>query len=355
MIWEGELIIGHGQFIARVNDAGGLTEKAWTAPTGWYIVDFDIVGNELAVLCSPKSLNTGRSAIFYWDGIATTGYTDFSYISTGDPQMIVNHGETVRVFCVFRRLSTSINGTLRIYEMIDKKPFLTHKLENIFVSYKSFGLTGYYNYAVPPRSKAIINNTLYFTVSRTAYERFPASLPINIDDLGGVYALGRVSDNPFGDGKVALSRSRSLSQGTSGTPLRLILAQYVVSDDFQVSHIDSGVYEETPYRIDVSTYDRSSAASYESIWIDGGNPETHKRWDELYIVKSYAGSVTAYGMQDDGVETLIGTFGSSATFCKSTFNINSKAIKIRLSMSSSAKIYSVSVRSVSESIKQASQ
>ena len=48
---NGELFIGNGQFISKVDDEGSFTEKAFTLPNGWEAVSFDLISDELAILC----------------------------------------------------------------------------------------------------------------------------------------------------------------------------------------------------------------------------------------------------------------------------------------------------------------
>lgn len=341
MIREGELLIGHGSYIAKVDDTGTYTDKAWTAPTGWKVVDMEIVADNVAILCSQPSLNAGQSAIFYWDGIATTGFVDFVYIPTGDPQMIVNHAESLRVFCVSKTTTTS--GLLRIYEMAGKKPFLTHQLDNVDCDYNT--PTGAFNWAVSPRCKFIANNILYFGVAKT--------------DKSGIYALGQAQD----DKPLALSLSRRCH--TTDYSNHYPIAMTGVNRDLLLAFYDSNPtatwrHMYLPY----STATRSSNAVYESIHMDFGQPEVPKTIDEWYAVTSpmpASTSVVLSGRVDD----FTAAYSQSATFntTSNTFNkgralFRGKAFQLKIAATSNGtskpRIYAVCMKVTEEPIKQAS-
>lgn len=340
LIREGELLIGHGKYICRVDDNGNFDADAWTCPTGWKIVDMEIVSDNVAVLCSPSSLNSGQSAIFYWDGTATTGFVDFVYIPTGDPQMLVNHAESLRVFCVSKTSTTT--GALRIYEMLGKKPFLTHQLDNIDCDYNT--PTGAFNYAVSPRTKFLSNNILYFGVAKT--------------DTTGIYAIGQAQD----DKPLALSLSRRCH--TTDYANHYPLALFGVNKDLLLSMWDANTTAQYRHQIMIyATATRSSNAVYESIILDDSDPETPKRWDRFYAVTGPLASgvsIAVSGRVDNASSyTQAQTFDvDNNTFHTAPVNFNGKAFQLKVAATSSTtskvKIYSLGVRIVEESLKQAS-
>lgn len=112
---EGELLIGHGQFIAKVDDGAVFNATAFTLPNEWVVVDLKTIGDEVAILARNIKTGYNESRVFFWDGTATTGVNDEVVIPMGGAEAMVNHNETIRVFC-------ARNSILRIYELQGKLP-----------------------------------------------------------------------------------------------------------------------------------------------------------------------------------------------------------------------------------------
>lgn len=252
---NGELFIGHGQFIANIDDDGVFSEKAFTLPNEWECVSFAPLGDELAIFA--RSIKTGSNfcKVFFWDMTASTGVDDEINVPMGGPQAIVNHSETLRVFC-------ARDSKLRIYELLGKVPTKTHEI-SCDTTATTLGNDAYIIY---PNSVYIKNNITYFGLARTI-----------ADNDSGLYALGRVRD----DKPLALVLSKRYTTtnavaAKSHTPLAAI----PVGPNIYASFIEgASTRANTVVRTEENNSPtRSSNAIYESILIDAGTPEQSKDW-----------------------------------------------------------------------------
>lgn len=333
LIRQGELFIGHGKYVARVDGTGTYTNAAFTLPAGWRVVDMENVANNIALLCSPSSQSSGESAIFYWDATATTGFIDSVFIPSGNPQAIKNHTESLRVFCVS---GGAANAKLRIFELLGKKPFLTHELTNIDVDYQT--PAGAYNWSVSPKTMAIVDNILYFGIAKT--------------DKTGIYALGQAQeDKPLA---LVLSRRCSTTDYSNHYPI----AMYATGKDLLLSAYDGNVSGWLHQQMVYASASRSSNAIYESVVIDDGKPEVAKRWDKFTAITGSMPSgcsILVSGRVDstsDGY-TQLQTFSTQGkTYYTAPVNFNGKALQIKASFTSNGtstpKLYQLGVRACEE-------
>jgi hypothetical protein len=333
LIRQGELFIGHGKYVARVDGTGTYTNAAFTLPSGWRVVDMENVANNIAILCSPSAQSSGESAVFYWDATATTGFIDSVFIPTGNPQAIKNHTESVRVFCIS---GGSASAKLRIFELLGKKPFLTHELANIDIDYNT--PTGAYNWSVSPRTMTIVDNVLYFGIAKT--------------DKSGIYALGQVQD----DKPLALVLARRCS--TTDYSNHYPIALYSSGKDMLLAHYDGNTSSWAHQQMVYATASRSSNAVYESVVIDDSKPEVAKRWDKFTAVTSSmpaSCAIVVSGRVDSTSDSYSQpqTFSTtSKTYYTSPINFNGKALQIKAAFTSNGtdapKLYQLGVRACEE-------
>ena len=242
---NGELYVGNGKLIATVDDDGVFVNAAFTIAlsTGWEVVDFDPLGDELMLLCRSTETSKNLSKIFFWDKTATTGSNDEINVPMGGPQIISNHSEVVRVMC-------AKNGVLRIYELLGKLPIETHKLSSISTETNAQAI-------IPSQTKFIKDNILYFGVWKT--------------DKSGLYAIGQSGPRL----PLALILSRRFD--TSDYSLHKPQASAAFGDNFYLAFDDNGTSDIK--RIEGgNSPTRSSNGIYESILIDAGTPENNKEW-----------------------------------------------------------------------------
>lgn len=242
---NGELYVGNGKYIANIDDDGVFTGTNFTIAlsTGWEVVDFDPIGDELMLLCRSTEDSKNVSKIFFWDKTASTGSNDEINIPMGGPQIISNHSEVVRVFC-------AKNGILRVYELLGKLPVETHKLDSIATETSAQAI-------IPCQTKFIKDNILYFGLWKT--------------DKAGLYAIGQAG--PRLPVALVLSRRFDTSAYTAHKPQAAI----AFGPNFYLSFDDNGTSDIKRIEGNNSPT-RSSNAVYESIVIDAGSPEYNKEW-----------------------------------------------------------------------------
>lgn len=265
---DGELFIGHGQYVAKINDAGVVKEKAFTLPNNWHVIGLAPIGDQLAILAKFKSELQTRTfsecRVFLWDKTAATGVDDTFIIPTGGAQVIVNHNEVLRVL-------TSIAGRLRIWE-VSTYPVVTHEMDVFNGTVGGFGEvadTG--DFVVSPTSVFIKSGVLYFGVNG----------PVNTNK-SGLYALGRA-----GPGKpLALVLAKRFTNdialgGSAGhTPAGAISFGTNIYCAYMRRFTSAEGATATALRVEeANSPTRSSRALYESVWIDGNNLETLKDWE----------------------------------------------------------------------------
>ena len=265
--FDGELFIGHGQFIAKVDDGGVFAGTAFTLPNEYECVDFDVLGDTMAILARNVRTGSNASRVFLWDMVATTGADDEIIIPMGGPQAIVNHGETLKVFCVS-------NNNLRIYELTGKVPIKIHEtLCDTTQTLTSSEYSIYYN------SVFVKNNIAYFGLGKTL-----------TNNNAGIYSLGKAGE----DKSLALLLSKRYTTVNSiSTKTHIPLAAIDVGPNIYVSYVNN--IASPTYNVsrteENNSPSRSSNGVYESLWIDAGSPEYTKDWTGFVLsVKSMPAS-----------------------------------------------------------------
>jgi hypothetical protein len=253
---QGELFVGHGQFIAKIDSSGIFTEKAFTLPIGYTAVDMAELGDQIYILVKDKTTNPD-SKIIIWDTDSETAFDDIITIPFDGPQIIVNQRELIRVICVSE-------GELRAYQISGKIPIETHRLENVqeFDEFGSdYGDGGIY-YPVPIQTKIVREGLFQFGVWKT--------------DKSGMYAIGQTRENfPLA---LVLRRRFDTSDYSEHRPVcsasnekrtaSSFFDNNVALDDFNLAYVGTT---------------RSSNATYESKLLDIDTPETVKDWPGFMI------------------------------------------------------------------------
>jgi hypothetical protein len=237
----GELYIGHGNFIARVDDNGNFEEKAFTIPNGWKVVDMIARSDTALILCRNENQKANSSIIFQWDLIATTQFDDSIEIPKGGAQWIVNHKENIRICC-------AINGEMSIFQISGSFPIETHTLDNIGTETSTQAIS-------PAKSVAIKENVLYFGLFKT--------------DKSGLYAIGQTDETT--PPALILTKRFSTGDYSDHKPTALFIQGsnfYASYDDDQTAKLARCETENSPAR--------SSQAVYETIWLDFGSSSRDK-------------------------------------------------------------------------------
>jgi hypothetical protein len=248
----GELYIGHGQFIAHIDDEGTYTEKKFTLPNGWESISASILSDTMLILCRNFNPLVNSSMVYQWDMSASTQFDDSIVIPMGGPQWIFNHKEATRVCC-------AINGELRLYQLSGSFPVETHRMYNVRADATTQNVS-------PNASVSQKNGILYFGVYKT--------------DKCGIYAIGQVNENkPF-----ALTLNRRFEE-VSSYATHAPRGLFIAGPNFFASYADNGTNEVSRCEGN-NTPNRSSNAVIETLWIDDERPINKKQLIRAYI-KAY--------------------------------------------------------------------
>ena len=256
--FDGELFIGHGQFVAKVDDTGLFTEKAFTIANGFEIVDMTAIADGLVLLTRSIISGDNTAVVFFWDATSTTGEDKRITLPMGGPQAIINHNEAIRVFC-------AQNGRLKIFELQGSLPIKTHELDCYNESSMNTD-----SYVIYPNSVYLKNGILYFGLAR------------GTNNQSGIYALGQT--NPYTPLALVLAKRYSSSAAGSGKS-HSPFAHLSIGPNVFVSYQDrTSTDADTLLRIEENNSPtRSSTSVLESVLIDTSNPETIKSWKGMFV------------------------------------------------------------------------
>jgi len=326
----GELYITHGQFIAKVDDDGTFTEKAWTLPNSQEAIDIIQVSDVAIVLARNENRFINETTGYWWDLEASAQFDDQFKIPMGGAQWIANWKERIIIFC-------AINGIGKFYQLSGAYPgaqpleIPDRLLTNIATETTTQPISS---------SKMVSqkDGILYFGVYKT--------------DKSGIYALGQVD---------------------SGDPIALILSKRFSTTDYSV-HKPTGLFiHGSNYYAAYNDTDnlacrcesmndptRSSTAFVETIWQDFGTPLQKKDLIRayinayplvadtalnLYIYSDYSTTPTQIKRPDDSIfnttNGLLGLFKPAAFVNK--FAFKAKVI-FTSTTTTSPKLQSISIR-----------
>jgi len=251
----GELYITNGQFIAKVDKDGVFTEKAFTLPNGYEAVDLIEVSDVCIILSRNVNRLINESKGFWWDLVSQLQVDDSFDLPMGGPQWIVNHKETIKIFC-------AQNGYGRMYQLSGAFPGAVPveipgiKITNVGVDTTDEPISS-------SKMVAKFDNVLYFGLKKT--------------DKTGVYAIGQLD---------------------SDKPTALTLAKRFATTDY-ATHVPTALFMQGPnfygaYRVTTGTDmtvrcetnnnpARSSQAVYESIILDAEDPTKDKTVERAYL------------------------------------------------------------------------
>lgn len=250
----GELYICHGQYIAKVDDDGVFTEKAWTLPNSQIAIDI-IPVSDVAIVLSRNSNRLINSTIgYWWDLESSIQFDDRFHIPMGGAQWIANWKEKIIIFC-------ATNGVGKFYQLSGAYPGAQplempgRLLTNIATET-----------SLQPISSAKMvsqkDGILYFGVYKT--------------DKTGIYALGQLDYND----PVALILSKRFS--TTAYANHKPIALFIHGPNFYGAYNDNGSNLISRCESNNSPA-RSSNAVLETVWQDFGAPSQEKQLVRAYI------------------------------------------------------------------------
>lgn len=329
----GELFVGHGQFICKVDKSGTFTEKAWTAPNGWDTIDMIQFSDVALVVCRPTNRLANYSAVFMWNLSSTTQFEDSGIIPMGGAQWIASCRDVVIVM-------TSINGSAKWWQLSATDPLRFQQIPELELS--NMGVETSAQAISQPKSVSTKDGVLYFGVFKT--------------DKSGIYAIGRIDDTkPF---SMSLSK-RFIPSTTSAYSGHKPTGLLVHGPNFYAAYDDASTASVSKCETNNSP-SRSSDALYESIWIDRDAPFNDKDFSRGYlhtqplgsgasiatsIATDYAASYTSLTREDGSSYNTVGAI--FATLGSRSFT-NIKAARVKLAFISSgstaAKLIAIGMR-----------
>jgi len=251
----GELFIGNGQYIAKVDKDGVFTEKAFTLPNGWNVVDITFVSDIGIILARSANRFANYSKGFWWDLTSSAQVDDSFDIPFGGPQWIVNHKENIRFLC-------AQNGYAKFYQLSGAFPGAEPKeLPGLLLT--NVASDGTTQPISSPNMVDTKDNILYFGLNKT--------------DKTGVYAIGQLdSDKP-----IALILSKRFH--TSDYSKHVPYAVFTQGSNFYGAFADNGTAANCRCET-LNSPSRSSNAVYESVILDEGDPTKQKVLEELFVL-----------------------------------------------------------------------
>lgn len=312
----GELFITHGNFIAKVDKDGTFTQKAFTLPNDWEAIDLIPVSDVSIILARNINRLVNFSKGYWWDLTAIVQVDDSFDIPFGGPQWIENHKETIKICC-------AINGKARFYQMSGAFPgAVPIELPGLVLDSVAAETT---NQAISPtKTVAKKDNILYFGLNKT--------------DKTGIYAIGQLdNDKPTA---LILSKRFATSSYADHTPYSL----YIQGPNYYASFSD-GSQQHVRCETNNSP-NRSSNATYETIWFDDDDPLTDKDMPFAYVSTYPLSASTSinmdvakdYGAYDTSITRPDGTDMNTTNDVLGFWNTeiaDAKVIKIRLQFTSS--------------------
>ena len=326
----GELFITHGQYIAKVDDDGTFTEKAWTLPNSQIAVDIIPVSDVAIVLARNTNRYINETTGYWWDLESSAQFDDQFKIPMGGGQWIASWKERIIIFC-------AINGIGKFYQLSGAYP----GAQPLEIPDRLLLNVGTETTTQPISSSKMVSQkdgVLYFGIYKT--------------DKTGIYALGQIdSDAPIA---LVLAKRFLTTDYSAHKPTGLLIH----GSNFYGAYDNSGALcsrcEST------NSPSRSSNAVIETIWHDYGTPLQKKDLTRayinayplvastslnLYIASDFGTSYTQVKRPDDSVfnttNGLLGLFRPSQ-FCKK-FAFKAK-ISFTSSSTNSPKLQSIGLR-----------
>jgi len=322
----GELYIGNGRYIAKIDEDGVFTDKVFTLPNDMEAVDIVAVGDKAIILARPVDSTLNFSKGYWWDLTTTSQFEDSFTVPMGGPQWIVNHKETIKLLC-------AQNGIAKIFQLSGAFQGAV-PIEIPGISLTNIGAETSTKFISTPYMVATKDKILYFALFKT--------------DKSGIYALGQLdNDKP---NALVLAKRFHTTDYSAHNPNGL----YIMGPNFYCSFLD-GSTQRNSRCMSAGTPARSSNAILETIWIDDDSATSDKDLKEVFItsypltastdvdvyVASDYGSYTQYYRPDGtSFNTTNGVLGAfKVTLAKK------KVYKVKLALTSST-VYSPKVTSI---------
>ena len=323
----GELFITHGQFVAKVDDDGTFTEKAWTLPNSQIAIDIIPVSDVAIVLARNTNRFINETTGYWWDLESSNQFDDQFKIPMGGGQWISNWKEKVIVFC-------ATNGIGKFFMLSGAFPG-AQPLEMPGRLLLNMGAETTTQPISSPKMLSQKDGILYFGLFKT--------------DKTGIYALGQIdSDAPIA---LILSKRFLTTDYSAHKPTALL----VHGSNYYGAYNDTTNMNSRCESNNSPT--RSSQAVVETIWQDWGTsiqkkdlirayinsyPLVANTALNLYIASNYGSTYTQVKRPDDSIFNT--TNGFLGLFKPSAF-VDKVAYKAKVLFTSST-IYSPKLQTI---------
>lgn len=253
---HGELFIGHGQFIAKVDKNGTFTEKAFTIPNGWEGKSMEGYSDVGIILCQAANRLSNLVAAYMWDLSRTTQFEDYGYIQHGGPQWVRFHRGVILAM-------TAINGIAKWWQLASTDPLTFQalpdmQLSNIYAETSTQAVC-------PDKAASPKDGTLYFGIAKT--------------DRSGIYGLGKIDETE----PIALAlMKRFIPSSTSSYANHRPTGLLVHGPNFYAAFDDNGTASASKCEGNNSP-NRSSDAVLRTVFEDDGKPMNNKQAKAIFI------------------------------------------------------------------------
>lgn len=302
----GELFIMNGRYVAKVDDAGTFTEKAFTLPVGWEAVDICEAGDMAVILCRSIVANTNACKGFFWDLSSSTDFDDTFDIPFGGPQWIQKHAETIKICC-------AANGQVKFYQLSGAfAGAVPQQLQGMVLT--SVSTEADQAPISAPNGVSTKDHILYFTLSKT--------------DKSAIYAIGQIDQNK--QNALILAKRFATTSYATHVPYGLLIQ----GPNFYAAFSDNGTASMSRCE-SLNSPARSSNAVYETVVLDDKNPLSLKEVPVVSVLTkplAASTSVTAYIATDYGDYTSLtradGTVMNTTSATVGTFKASAAGVKV---------------------------
>jgi hypothetical protein len=253
IVYNGELFIANGNYVARVSSQGNFVDKSFTLPSGLRAIDMIPMvltsgGDYMAVLCQDTN-NPTQSQVVIWDMVSTAGAMAKIAVPLAKPQWIHKLGNTFFVGGV------NPNNQFEIYIM-----------QGLIVAVTPLFVIQGVNYTLtrpvsPVTTKYSVTNTLLFGLEGSK---------------SGMYAIGAPMEDQF---SLVLAKRFDTTYYANHQPY----GYTAINDAEYVSFYDAN---NSAYKVKIANGQipvRSSKAIIETLLYDANYPYLDKTWQILEV------------------------------------------------------------------------
>ncbi len=254
VVYNSELFVANGGYVARVTSQGNFVDQSYTLPTGLRVVDMTPMvlttgGDYMAILCKDTT-NQNISYVVIWDMVATSGFIAKIRVPLAKPQWIQKIGTSFLVGGV------NPNNQFEVYAMAG---LIVTDSPIFIISHVDYT---YSHQVSPPTTKSTIGNLFHFGLK--GIER------------AGIFAISEVKEDLPA---ISLLHRCSATDYTKHIPM----AFCAVADCKYISYYDD---TDSNYHVGLANAQDphySSNAILETLLYNNNSAYTDKKWTRFQI------------------------------------------------------------------------